>query len=282
MLKTNRDRIPKLVLQAAVTPLENPGFDGMALTDEGTGVRMSAPGGICCNVRVGDRCFDVLGVHIAPGVCLKSPDGADGALATYAVMGTQLSVIGNKEAAKGYIIGKCSSRGGGVVAAAFPQKEIDGFEGNEHFLIKSASCGLKLIDYPEILCLIAPDLLERMPVKEEAGRLLIPVAKVLPERFAGALGGDMLSIMARDKADRDEFGLDELRFGDFIMFTDIDATYGTTYLEGAVTIGVITDGDAPHVGGGPGVSVVFSCKSDKLGGYVCKEGNLSYYYKEAE
>ena len=281
MLKTNRDRIPRIPLLAEVLPPQEPPYLSLYVDQDGKGVCMASPGGICTNFHVGDKCESILGWHVAPGAALKSANGADGALANYACCGTRVKVMGKD--VTGYVIGAASPFAGGVLNAAFPQKDIQDFTGEERFLLQGASCGLALSDYPEITCHMDPDLLLRLPVREEEGHLLIPVAKILPERTAGGLGGDVLSVMTTDPDDRRDLELSELRTGDFVMFTDIDATYGCAFLEGAVTIGVITDSGSPHVGGGPTVSVLFSCKTGVLGGYLSPEwGNLSAYFKEDE
>ena len=277
MLKTNRNKIPCLPLKANVAPVLEPNYNGY-LTPEGTGWMMTGPGGICRNFKVSDRCSSILGWHTVPGVCLKAAGGNDGVLAYYAATGTPIKKCGGEET--GYILGACSMNASGVVAAAFPEKAILSFDGDEMFLFYSESCGLVLEDYPEITCKIHPDLLEKLPVREENGRLLFPVAKILPEKFAGGLGGDQLAVMTSDAASAAEYDLDSLCVGDFVLFTDIDHTFGGAFLRGAATIGIVTDSGACHVGGGPTVSVIFSCKTDKLGGYLSDMGNIARYFEE--
>lgn len=280
MIKTNRSRLPVIPVQAEVTPLCEPGYLGLQLNEDGTGIAMPAAGGICKNFRVGDRCSEVLGVHIAPGVNIKGAGGSDGALNCYAGTGTRIKLMGSDGA--GYVLGSCSPFTGGIFTAAFPKETMQSMNGDERFILDCSCCGLQMTDWPDIMCHIDPELLERLPIKEENGSLLVPVAHILPERTCGGLGGDVLSVMMTDPTDRTELGLDELRFGDFVMFTDIDSTFGGAFLEGAVTIGVVTDSGAPHVGGGPTVSVLFSCKTDRLGGYISDEGNLGCYFREVQ
>ena len=280
MIKTNKEKLPIIPVQAEVTPLCDPPFLGLQVGENGTGVAMPSAGGICRNFRVGDRCSDVLGVHIAPGVNIKGAGGSDGALNCYAGPGTRIKLMGSDK--MGYVIGACSPFTGGILTAAFPKAVIAEMDGNERFLLDCSCCGLSMTDWPDIMCHIDPELLEKIPLREEDGKLLVPVARVLPERTCGGLGGDILSIMTTDPDDRRELSLDDVRFGDFVMFTDIDSTFGCAYLEGAVTVGVVTDSGAPHVGGGPTVSVLFSCKADKLGGYLSDMGNIGRYFEEVE
>ena len=277
MLKTNRAKLPILPLKASVAEVKEPNYNGY-LDINGNGVLMTGPGGICRNFKVGDRCNSILGHHIVPGVCLKGAN--DGALINYAPTGTPVTKCGGE--AKGYVIGGCSYNGSGAIAAAFPEKDILTFEGDEQFLLICESYGLRLEDYPSIVCHIHPDLLEKVPVKEENGRLLFPVAKILPEKFAGYLGAEQLSVLTSDAATAAEAELETLCVGDFVMFTDIDHTWGGAFLRGAATIGIVTDNGACHVGGGPTVSVLFSSKDSTLGGYVSDMGNIARYYEEGK
>lgn len=279
MLKTNKAKLPVLTVPAAVSPLREPASMGLYLSEDGTGVYMPGPGGICRNVRVGDRIDSVIGSHIAPGVCLDGADKNDGALALYANPGTPVRRVGHA-AAEGYVVGRCSMAGGGILAAAFPPSVIDELTGDERFLLECGSCGLTLEEHPDIHCFIDPDLLDRFPLRVEDGTLCFPAAKILPERFAGALGGDLLSVMTKDEPDFAAFGLETLRFGDFVLFRDIDACYGTAFLEGAVTLGVVTDGDAPHAGGGPGVTPLLSSQTGGFSAYLSAEfGNIGRYFE---
>ena len=277
MLKTNEAKLPCLRVAAVTAPYREPASMGLWVGADGTGAYMPGSGGICTNVRVGDRIDSVLGCHIAPGVCLAGANKDDGALALYANPGTPVRRTG-RSAPEGYVVGRCSLAGGGVLAAAFSKKTIDELNGDERFLLDCRSCGLTLSDWPMIRCFLDPGVLSRIPAREEGGRLLFPAAKILPERCAGSLGGDLLSVMTEDKADFAEFGLDTLRYGDFVLFTDIDACYGTAFYEGAATLGVVTDGGAPHAGGGPGVTPVLSCQTGLLGAYVSEAaGNIGTY-----
>ena len=275
MLKTNRKMLPIFPLKATVAPVKEPNYNGY-LDIDGNGVMMAGPGGICRNFKVGDRCTDILGHHIVPGVCLKSPGDGDGALINYALTGTPVTKCGGE--AQGYIIGACSYNGSGAIAAAFPEKDILSFDGDEQFQMICESCGLVLEDYPSIVCRIHPDLLDKLPVKEENGKLLFPVKWILPEKFAGYLGADQLSVLTSDTDTAKEAGLEDLCIGDFVLFTAIDHTGGGAFLRGAATIGIVVDNGAIHPGGGPSVTVLFSCKEDTLGGYISDMGNIARYF----
>lgn len=277
-MKNNLKQIPRVILQAVIAPLTDPPGAGLFPTADGVGVRITGPGGICTNVKPGDPVFDMCGFHIIPGAALKSPCGSDGALAVYANPGTEIYLAGERKPC-GYVLGRCSAAGDGVIAAAFENERLENFTGEERFVIYCQSCGFKFSDYPQIHCFIDPYLVNRIPTREENSRLLFPVSKILPDCLAGRLGSDMLSIMSKDSDTFAQFDLKNLRFGDFVLFRNIDACYGTAFMENAVTIGIVTDGDAPHTGGGPAVAPIFSCQGNMLDGYVSKDwGNISAYF----
>ena len=75
------------------------------------------------------------------------------------------------------------------------------------------------------------------------------------------------------------YGLDRLRFGDFVAIMDADNTYGRHYFEGAVTIGIVAHSDSFLSGHGPGVSTLLSSKNGRLKPRVSKDANLGTLLK---
>ena len=75
------------------------------------------------------------------------------------------------------------------------------------------------------------------------------------------------------------YGLDKLRFGDFVAILDADNTYGRHYYEGAVTIGVVSHSDSFLSGHGPGVSTLLSSKKGILKPVLSKSANLAQVLK---
>ena len=71
---------------------------------------------------------------------------------------------------------------------------------------------------------------------------------------SNAYSGDY-EIMTADKEEIKRYlELDKLRFGDLVLLQDHDNTYGTGYLGGAISIGVIIHSDCVKSGHGPGVN----------------------------
>jgi hypothetical protein len=56
-----------------------------------------------------------------------------------------------------------------------------------------------------------------------------------------------------------EYGLDKLRFGDFVALLDHDNSYGRAFVRGAVSIGIVVHSDCLLAGHGPGVSTLMTC-----------------------
>lgn len=78
-----------------------------------------------------------------------------------------------------------------------------------------------------------------------------------------------------DPAIVEEYGLDELRFGDFVAILDADSTYGRHYFGGAVSIGVIAHGDSIIAGHGPGVTGLLSSRDGEIIPTIDAKANLA-------
>ena len=88
--------------------------------------------------------------------------------------------------------------------------------------------------------------------------------------------------MTADMEEIKRLGLDKLRFGDLVLLQDHNNTYGTGYLGGAVTIGVIVHSDCVKSGHGPGVTVIMSSAKGKIEGIIDSNANIGYYMNNKE
>ena len=71
-------------------------------------------------------------------------------------------------------------------------------------------------------------------------------------------------------------GLDQLRFGDFVLIKDTDCSFGLGgYLPGAVSIGVVIHSDCIKNGHGPGISIVMTSKKAVIEGKIDKKANVA-------
>ena len=76
-----------------------------------------------------------------------------------------------------------------------------------------------------------------------------------------------------------KFGLETLRFGDFIAISDADHTYGRIYKTDAISIGIIVHSDCVIAGHGPGVMTVLTSSKGKITPVMNKKSNLAQYLK---
>ena len=89
------------------------------------------------------------------------------------------------------------------------------------------------------------DLLDKLGIEEVDGKLVVPVAAVVPAKFMGSgLGAASVAsgdydITTSDQEELKGLGLDQLRFGDLVALEDTDNRFGRSYRRGAVSIGVV-------------------------------------------
>ena len=86
-------------------------------------------------------------------------------------------------------------------------------------------------------------------------------------------------IMTQDKEANEAYGLNGLRFGDFVAILDHDNEYGPHYLKGSISVGVIVHSDSYTSGHGPGVCVIATSKTGSIQPVVTKDANLKTYMK---
>ena len=109
----------------------------------------------------------------------------------------------------------------------------------------------------------------------------MPVAKCVPSAVMGSgLGRDHVfrgdyDITLFDPKVVEEYGLADLRFGDFVAILDADATYGRHYYGGAVSIGIVAHGDSIIAGHGPGVTGLLSSREGEIVPELDAKANLA-------
>jgi hypothetical protein len=258
------------------------GNDGVPRVLPGTG-------GIVLNHRIGDRCIGLAGDHIEPGVALHNNsrevvgprDGPNNALIAYACVGNRARVISGPCAGS---MGRVTGKHGGInhVLVDFAPAVLRRLLIGDRIQIYSYGLGLCLPDYPAVTVLnCAPGLLRRWRVREQGGRLHVPVTHLVPGALMGSgLGkntgcrGDY-DIQLSDPASRARYRLDSLRFGDFVAILDGDSSFGPHYRRGHVTIGVIVHGDSTVAGHGPGVAPLLTGPASILRPTHVAQANLA-------
>lgn len=283
MLKNNRDKLVKQSLQGKI---HHPLRGTYRISHEGEPRILPATGGITYNVKVGDPAFGWVGDHVEPGVSIRNENTAEnGALTTFACIGNEAKVVsGEAKGAKGYVTGVH----GGIdhVMIYFEEEDLENMAIDDKILVKGYGQGLALENYPEVnIMSIDPSLFSKLGIKEENGKLTIPVAAKIPPYLMGsgigspsAYTGDY-DIMTADKEEVEKYGIDKLKFGDIVLLQDCDNSFGRGYLKGAVSIGVVIHSDCIKMGHGPGITTIMTCKKDLISGVIKENANIGEYMK---
>lgn len=281
-MRTNKD---KLVMQSVQGSIKHPAFGGYRIDTEGKPYVIPATGGITYNVKVGDPAFGLAGDHVEPGVSLYNSDSASSnALNIFSCIGNTARVVtGSAKGEIGYVTGTH----GGVehVLIHFDDDVLDALSLDDKILIKGYGQGLELLDYPSVKVMsIDPSMLEKMDIREENGKLLVPVVKRIPQAFMGSGVGSPYSqkgdydLITSDREAIKALGLDTLRFGDLVLLEDSDNTYGLGGMKkDAVSIGVIIHSDCIKAGHGPGVTIIMTSKDPIIEGVIDPDANIKNF-----
>jgi hypothetical protein len=273
MLKTNRDSVVAMAVEGkAKFPIAR----NWMVNIDGTNNMGIGCAGIHYNVKVGDRVCQFVGDHVEPGVTLIAGDaGSPGnpanlACYTFGCVGNAARIVsGDAKGARGTVTGHHG--GGNHTIVDFPQSALEKLTYEDRILIRGFGQGLKLLDYPAI-CTYAldPDLLNKMRIKETKKGLDVPVVQCIPAQLMGSGLGHIDSfrgdydIQTGDPEMNKRIGLERLRLGDFVALLDQDGTFGYSFRQGAVSIGVIIHADSPVAGHGPGVQVLLTTRESGL------------------
>ncbi len=282
MLKTNEER---LVMQAATgiirhSRVRNP----YVLDSHGNSVVLPSVGTITYNVQIGDSVYGFEGDHLEPSVTIQNKEEIyNNSLNVYSCIGNEAKVIsGDAKGAVGYVTGTH----GGVehTIIHFSKEDMENMAPGDNILVKTYGQGLKLLDHPDITVMnIDPALLQSMGIEEKDGKLVVPVAGIVPAYLMGsglgsqsAHSGDY-DIMDCDENAIKENHLENLKFGDFVFLQDCDTSQGRGYLKGAVTIGVVIHGACVMNGHGPGVTTVLASKTSNIVPKLDENANIKNY-----
>ena len=286
MLRTNKELLPVISVQTYISePVIMPGGDA-EIGNYGLAHAIPGMGGICYNFQIGDCCMGLCGEHIEAGVSsrnIKVNPNRNRATNAHACVGNRVRVqTGDARGAWGYVTGMHG--GAEHVFLYFDPETLDKLSMEDSFLIKSVGYGLRLPDYPDVLPMsVDPDLLLRMGIGEQDGKLIVPVAKRVPACLIGSgkgrpepgYTGDV-DIMTNNAALTKQYGLDTLRFGDIVYLEDFDSGFGRGYLKGAGTVGVVIHGDTYTSGHGPGVTTLLTSRRPLLETRLDERANLAW------
>jgi len=271
MLRIQRDGILTMSVEGKPVP---PLVRGWSVALDGRPALGIGCAGIHLNVKLGDTVRQFAGDHVEPGVTVRADNdpksGPSMALYTLSCVGNQAEIVsGEAKGTKGIVTGHHG--GGNHTLIDFPQKALERMGYGDTVRIQARGQGLKLLDYPGVAVYsLAPDLLQQLGIQEKNGALEIPVVATIPGKLMGSgIGsGDSFrgdyDIQTSDPVANKKLQLEQLRLGDFVALLDQDATYGYTYREGAITIGIIIHGDSVSAGHGPGVQILLTTKEPGL------------------
>ncbi len=280
----NTDELVKQSLNAKV---DHPKIKGYRGSFDGRARICVSTGGVTYTHQIGDNCMKIAGDHVEPGVSMAASDsGENGAVQFLSCVGNEVECLSGPAAgAKGIVTGTH----GGVdhTMAWFEEEDLRKMKGNESFFIRGYGQGLKVKETPDVFYMnIDPDLIEAMDLSAvENGVLEFPIAAMIPSwLMPSGLGSSTImmgdyDIMTQDKNANEEYGINDLKFGDFVAILDHDCEYGPHYKEGAVTIGIIVHSDSFSSGHGPGVTVVATSKDGKISPVLSENSNLKPYAK---
>lgn len=267
MLRSNKDRVVEFLLQCQPGPPR--AVATWKVDHEGRAVVVPGIGGITTNVAVGDTAFGWAGDHVEPGVSCtadtkKPMEHPNVSLQVYSCAGNEATVItGEAKGSRGYAIGHHG--GSEHVIVEFPRSVKERLNYDDKIIIRGRGQGLKLLDYSNIsLFNLDPDLLHRMNIEPVDGKLRVPVTTLVPAACMGSGVGSTqpakgdYDIMTSDPETVSEYGLDKIRFGDFVAILDHDNRYGRTFRQGAITIGIVVHSDCVLSGHGPGVTTLMT------------------------
>lgn len=287
MLKTNEKQLVHFALQGSMIP---PLAFGWEVSRVGEGKATPSVGGITYNIKVGDPVNYFEGDHLEPGVsCIaggftsKRSSNPNLAFNMFSCIGNEATILsGPAKGKKGTVTG----HHGGVehVIIDFPDAVLSKLSYEDKILIRAVGQGLKLLDYPEIsLSGLDPRLLKKIPVKKKKKSLSVPVVAMAPAELMGSGMGHNDSfkgdydIQTSDPKMIKKYGLENLRFGDFVAIIDHESTYGWSFKKGAVSIAVVVHGDSYLAGHGPGVQTIITSRNGFIEPIINKKANLGNY-----
>lgn len=292
MITTNKEQ---LVCQSVIGEITSPlgGINPYRINPDGVSDVYPGVGGITYNLRIGDLAGEKFGDHVEPGVSISNftqvggQPGPNRALNIFSCVGNVAKVVSGDAKGK---TGRVTGKHGGIehVLVDFAPKVLDQLTIGDKIQIKACGCGLSLPDLPGIKVMnMDPALVEALPLKKlKNGKLEVPVTHTVPAKIMGSGIGASHShtgdydIQLFDAPTVEEFGLADLRLGDFVAIMDADATFGRIFKTGSVVIGIVVHASCVLAGHGPGVMIAMSSKDGLIVPKISARANLATYFKK--
>jgi hypothetical protein len=287
MLKTNKEQLVKIsVIGEVVSPVISDAV--YKVTAEGEPVILPGVGGITYNIRVGDKATGWMADHVEPGVSVENrvrdtrfPTGQSRALNVLSCIGNEALVVsGDAKGETGTVVGKH----GGIehVMVDFTPEIMEKLVIEDKIMVKAYGVGLRLPDLPEIKIFNTdPRLIDALEPEVVGDKLELPVTHIVPASIMGSgLGRSHVSSGDYDitmfcQATVEEFGLEDVRFGDLVAIENADHSYGRIYRKGALTVGIVTHSNCVVAGHGPGVTTLFTSRRRDITPIIDQDANIA-------
>ncbi len=281
-MNTNKD---KVVMQSVIGEVSSARSRGTFSVDRyGNPIALPGVGGITYNVKIGDSVFGLAGDHIEPGVSAKNTDAAlNKAFVFYSCVGNEAKVVsGDAKGKKGTVIGGH----GGIdhVIIHFDDETNEQLVIGDKIQIKGYGEGFALNEELSDVYIskLDPRLFEKL-VTNKDGKIEVPVTTIVPGDIMGSGIGDTFAhagdydITTGDKDIIEKYGIDKLKFGDFVCIENHFNKFGREYRAGSKTIGIVIHSDCLLSGHGPGVTTLITTLSDKIKPIIDENANIKNY-----
>ncbi|MGQ0572280.1 MAG: DUF4438 family protein [Armatimonadota bacterium] len=284
MARVNEDRLIAISVAGDIVAPRMPALPAMphVIGKDGQPVIVPPLGGIVYNVRVGDPAFGWVAENVHPGVSIKNrEEGAHVALHTLACVGNEAVVMsGDAKGAQGTVTGK-SGRWSEHVIIHFAPHSLERLAIGDRVLVKALGVGLRFNDASSVATKnLSPRLVAAWGVESRGGSLEVPVVAVVPPELMGAgsglsSDGGVLDIQTGDGEMLKQSGLGALRLGDIVAFQDCDVTFNSGFHRGAVSVGVVSQGDSVRAGFGPGVTMLITSRDGAIRPVIRPQTNIA-------
>lgn len=281
MIRTNKEKLLTLAAQGQIANAEP--MRPYATTWDGKPKMAIGVGGINYSLKLWEKVFGwAAGDRATMGVATEGigDDRFKQGFLNNTSIGNEVRLLEEKAGeGRGIIIGKF----GAYVLVHFPEDVLEKLAIGDKIHVKASGVGLKIEGYDDVMVHgIAPEVLERIDIREVDGRLEVPVVKIIPEEIVGqGSGGTSLSgnwhIQTCYPPDIRDHGLDELRFGDLVLLENFQTDYGKGYFRGGATVGVVCSGPSDVSGMGIGVTPILSTQNRRLAPRIDREANVGKY-----
>ncbi len=279
-IKTNKDKLLTLAVQGEIAPAEP--SRSYVVTWDGKPKMAIGIGGINYNLKIGGKVFGWANGDTATMGVATVGKGSDRALTSwlyYTSIGNEVRILGGD--AKGET-GVVTGKWGSYILIHFEDSVLEKLAIGNGLHVKANGIGLKIDGFEDVFTHgVTAELLEQI-VTQKGDKLEVPVVKEIPAEIVGqGAGRSSLSsnwhIQPSYPPDIEEYGLDELRFGDLVLLKDTQTDYGKGYYQGGATLGVVCSGPSDISGLGVGVTPILSTRFGKITSRIDASANIGKY-----